>query len=155
MDAAKLDHIHLLGAQLLLLRQNAVLSTTSDIVSLEPSELEPPTTARGTSLTTSVADTGFVTQGTWGWGTPGWGSPGCGTQGTLTASSWVGPPVMSARIKPPLAAMSEPVLPGALQGEYERTISALQRTVAEQNVRIAALEQKLGDPDELLARCVF
>jgi len=142
MDAAKLDHIHLLGAQLMWLRQHAVLSITSDIVCLQPSDLEPPTTARGASLAASTTDTGFVTQGTSGWG----------THGALTASSWSGLPVMTPRIKPPLAATSEPVLPRASQVDYERTINALQQTVAEQNVRIAALEQKLGDPDELLAR---
>jgi len=142
MDAAKLDHIHLLGVQLIWLRQHANLSSPSDIVSLKPSDLEPPTTARGGPLTTSTTDTGFVTQGSSGWG----------TQGALTASSWTGLPVMSARIKPPLGAMSEPVLPRASQLEYERIIDSLRQTVAEQTARISALEQKLGDPEELLAR---
>jgi len=52
---------------------------------------------------------------------------------------------------------SEPVLHGAggasqLLADYERTIDTLRQTVAEQTVRISALEQKLGDPDELIAR---
>jgi len=144
MDAAKLDHIRLIGAQLMWLRQHAVLSSSSDIVSLRPTDMEPSTTARGSSLATATADTGFVTQGT----------SGLGTHGALTASSWSGLPVMSARIKPPQAATSEPVLPRASQLDSERTISTLQQTIAEQNARIAAFEQKLGDPDELLARCV-
>ena len=74
--------------------------------------------------------------------------------------TWSGVPVMSARIKPPLvSACSEP-LPGAAAAapppprHVERTISSLQQTVATQNARIAELEQKLGDLDELLARCV-
>jgi len=74
--------------------------------------------------------------------------------------TWSGVPVMSARIKPPLvSACSEP-LPGAAAAlpppprHVERTISSLQQTVATQNARIAQLEQKLGDLDELLARCV-
>ena len=142
MDTAKLDHIHLLGVQLMFLRQHAVLSTHSDIVSLKPTDVEPSTTARGSSLTTSTTDTGFVTQGSSGWG----------TQGALTASSWSGLPVMSPSIKSPLAALSEPVQSRALQMDYERTISTLQQTIAEQNARIATLEQKLGDPDELVAR---
>ena len=74
--------------------------------------------------------------------------------------TWSGVPVMSARIKPPLvSACSEP-LPGAAAAvpppprHVKRTISSLQQTVATQNARIAQLEQKLGDLDELLARCV-
>jgi len=130
MDAAKLDHIHLLGAQLLSLRHHGtVQSATCDIVSLQSTDLEPSTTARGVSLTASTPDTGFVT--------------------------WSGaPPVMSVRVKPPpLAASSEPVLPRASQLDYERTVGSLRQTVADQNARIAALEQKLGDLDELVARC--
>ena len=142
MDAAKLDHIHLLGAQLIWLRQHAVLSTPGDIVSLEASDPEPATTARGL-LTTSTTDTGFVTQGSSGWV----------TQGALTSSSWWGLPVMSPRIKPAPGALSEPVLPrGSRPVEYEGIIDTLQRTIAEQTARISALEQKLGDPEELLAR---
>ena len=144
MDAAKLDHIQLIGAQLMWIRQHSVLS---DLVSLQPtSDLQEPaaTTARGSPLSTSTTDTGFVTQGSSGWG----------AQGVLTASPSSGLPVVSARIKPPLAAVSEPVLPRASQMEYERTIISLQQTIAEQTVRIAALEQKLGDPEELVARCV-
>jgi len=144
MDAAKLDHIQLLGAQLMWLRDQAVLAGPSDIVSLKPSDLEPPTTARGAPLSTPTVDTGFVTQGT---------ASGWGTQGALTASSWSGLPVMSPRIKPTLAASSEPVLPPrGSQLDYERVIVSLQQTVVDQNVRIAALEQKIGDTDELLAR---
>jgi len=146
MDADKLIHINLLGAQLMWLTQHAALSTTSDIVSLKPTDLEPPlTTARGASMATSTTDTGFVTQGTSGWATPP-------THGALTASSWSGLPVMSPRIKPTISASSEPVLPRASQLDYETTINKLQQTVAEQNVRIAQLEQKLGDHDDLVAR---
>jgi len=143
MDTAKLFHIDLLAAQLIRLTQHVALSSTADIVSLKPTEVEPPpTTARGASLATSATDTGFVTQGTSGWA----------THGALTASSWSGLLVMSPRIKPALAASSEPVLPRVSQLDYETTINKLQQTVAEQNVRIAALEQKLADHDELLAR---
>jgi len=148
MDAAKLDHIHLLGAQLMWLRQHTVHSPTSDLLSLKPSDLEPSTTARGVSPSAFSTDTGFVSPGCSGWA----------VQGVLTAASWSGVPVMSARIKPPLAASSEPVLrPSTLrpstQIEYETTISSLQQTIADQNARIAALELKLGDVDELVARC--
>jgi len=149
MDAAKLDHINLLGAKLLWLSQHLHVSSSSDIVSLKPSDVEPPPrTARETAVAPGAShtpDTGFVTQG--------WAS-----QGTQTASSWSGLPVMSPRINPPMAASSEPVLPphgGRLQYEQAQTISSLQQTVAELSVRIAALEQKLGDPDELIARCVM
>jgi len=128
MDAAKLDHIHLLGAQLILLRH----SSTGDVISLKPTDQEPCTSGRGLSLTaaSSTTDTGFVT--------------------------WSGVPVMSSRIEPPVGACSEPAARprSSHQLEHDRALSGLQQTVAEQNARIAQLEQKLADLDELTARSI-
>jgi len=96
MDAAKLHHIQLLGAQLIWLRQHAILqpstpaSAGADILSLQEAtgdagDYIPFTTARGGGatgpLTGSTTDTGFVTQGS-----------------GLTSTSWWGLPVMSARV---------------------------------------------------------
>ena len=59
---------------------------------------------------------------------------------------------MSPRIRPAQTAMSEPVLPRGSELEYERIVDSLRQTVAEQAARISALEQKLGDTEDLVAR---
>jgi len=118
MDSAKLQHIELLGSQLLWLRQTALGASPVDVVSLKPSDLEPPppTTARGGSLTPpSALDTGFVTQGSVGWG----------EHGVLTASARSDVPVMSVSVKPALAASSEPALRRASRLDRETDLSSL------------------------------
>lgn len=114
-----------------------------NLVAIETSEnehqviREPGCGLGGATMTT---DRGFVS-----------GNPASAVSpAALSASAWTGLPLISSSS----GVVTDPMrgIRTTRERELERTVAMLQRTVSDQAARIALLEQKLGDPDELVAR---
>jgi TNF receptor-associated factor 6 len=171
MDHEKVFHLHLLGEELLKFRKTIfkqapnIASTpyhagagmnldSSDILLFKPSESGQKLIDSVTCSTvamTNVGSSSFSVGQTVLTTDPGFVSDVLAS--AFTSPVWTGSPLMSSSANQP-AVMSEAVFPRQThrERELERTVCLLQRTVSDQAARIAILEQKLGDPEDLIAR---